>query len=212
MGLAVCVGVLATGSDADPDWVEQLRRDFAHVNRVLAANGLPAHAEPECLPDLPYREQLLSFPYRWFQYFRRAVAYARLAPDRFRPVGEGEEPSEDHLIADEITYLESHLICHSASEGYYVPIDFPDPLFGDRAGGLPGDILGSSQQALRELVQTAPLLEIPLAAGALSDQSALAIAKESDESHPYWIERKVWLALFEAFRHSVEHKCAVVFG
>lgn len=48
--------------------------------------------------------------------------------------------------------------------------------------------------------------------GKLSDEAAKSIAEEPDESHPYWIERKVWLTMVEAFRLSVEHRCAMVFG
>jgi hypothetical protein len=61
-------------------------------------------------------------------------------------------------------------------------------------------------------MQAAPLLGIPLVDGKLSDEAAKVIAEERDGSHPYWIERKVWLTMFEAFRHSIEFKCAVVFG
>jgi hypothetical protein len=143
----------------------------------------------------------------------RAVAYARGAPDQFTAVRDGEDPSQDrHLDAEIYTFAESHLICHSWTEGYYVPIVFTDWLCDNRKGGLPGRILGSSQQGLRELVQTAPLLGIRLDGQELSDQAALAIAKEPDGANPLWIERKVWLSYFEAFRLSVEHRCAVVFS
>jgi hypothetical protein len=214
MGLDVCVGVLASGPDGDPDGFEWLLRDFAHVNRVLAANGLPPHEEPQRLPDLPYRYrgQLLSFPYSWLHYLRRAVAYARQAPDQFRPVADGDNPADDKRTHQELDFLESHLICHSDCEGFYVPIDFPEPLYDDQKEGLPGGILGSSQRALRETMQAAPLLAIPLRAEQLSDEAAKGIVEEPDGSHPYWVERKVWLTMYEAFRHSVEYKCAVVFG
>jgi hypothetical protein len=93
-----------------------------------------------------------------------------------------------------------------------VPIDFPDFLCDDREGGLAGRLLGSSQRALQELGLTAPLLGIPLEGQKLSDEAARAVAREPDGSHPFWIERKVWLSMFEAFRLSVEYKCAVVYG
>jgi len=108
--------------------------------------------------------------------------------------------------------MNSHFICHSGCEGFYVPIDFPEPLYDDLDGDLPGGILGSSQQALKEIMLAAPLLGIPLRGKKLSDKAAKDIANEPDGSHPYWIERKVWLTMFEAFRHSVEYKCAVIFG
>jgi hypothetical protein len=212
MSLAISVG-LACGPDDDPEAVAYHRKSLRQINRLLAAHGLPPHTEPENVPPFPFRGQPISFPYAWTPYFMRAVAFARRAPDQFTPVRDGEDPSQHrHLDAELYTFAESHLICHSWTEGYYVPIDFADWLCDNRKGGLPGRILGSSQRGLRELVQTAPLLGIRLDGQELSDQAALAVAKEPDESHPCWVERKVWLSYFEAFRLSVEHKCAVVFS
>jgi hypothetical protein len=213
MGLAVSLGVLACGPDADPEGIEWLRENFRQVNRVLAAHGLPPHVEPELLPDLPYRGQPLSFPYSWLHHLRRAVAFARQAPDQFCPVPQGSNPAEDERIDEELSvFMDSHLICHSDCEGFYVPIDFPEPLHDVQQEALPGGILGSSQRALREVLLAAPLLGIPIEGEKLADEAAKDIAEEPDGSHPYWIERKVWLTMFEAFRHSVEYKNAVVFG
>jgi hypothetical protein len=212
MGLGISLGVLAA-DDPDPEGIEWLREDFAQINRVLAAHGLPPHEEPTSLPVIPYRGQLLGFPYAWLHYLRRAVAFARQAPDQFCPVAEGQNPADDERIDEELSVvMDSHLICHSDCEGFYVPIDFPEPLYDDQDEGLPGGILGSSQRALQETMQAASLLGIPLLGDKLSDDAARSMAEEPDESHPYWIERKVWLTMFEAFRHSIEYKCAVVFG
>ncbi|MCE9565798.1 MAG: hypothetical protein K8U57_27555 [Planctomycetes bacterium] len=211
MSLAICVGVLAV-DDPDPEAVGYHREQFHHVNRVLAENGLPPHVEPEVLPDFPYRGQLISFPYAWTPYLHRAVAFARQAPGEFHPLPEGANPYKDKRVDAELyTFAESHLICHSDTEGYFVPIDFED-IIADKAGELHGRLLGSSQNALADLVRTAPLLGIPLEGRELSDEAAQVIAKEADEAHPYWIERKVWLSMFEAFRLSVQHGCAVVYG
>jgi hypothetical protein len=211
MSLAISVGVLA-GDRPDSDAVAYDRENFRHVNRVLATNGVPPHVEPETLPDFPYRGQPVSFPYAWTPYLHRAVAYARRAPDQFRPVAEGENTAKDRRLDAELyTFAESHLICHSHTEGYFVPVDFPDPL-ADTEDMLPGRVLGSSQRALADLVRTAPLLGVRLEGRELSDEAAWAIAEEADGSHPCWIERKVWLAMFEAFRLSVRHGCAVVYG
>lgn len=213
MSLAISVGVLACGPAADPEAVAYDRQAFAHINRVLAENELPQHDEPEDLPSFPYRGQLISFPYHWLPYLYRAVAFARRAPNQFTPVAAGVNPAKDKRIDTELyTFAESHLICHSDSEGYFVPIDFDSPICDNEPGGLPGRVLGSSQQALKELIKTAPLLGIKLENMALSDNDAHTIAKEPDDSHPLWIERKVWLSMFEAFRYSVEYRCAVVYG
>ena len=72
MSLAILVGVLADDSP-DPEAVESHRRNFCHVNRLLAANGLPPHVEPEALPDFRCRSQCPSFPYAWTPYLYRAI-------------------------------------------------------------------------------------------------------------------------------------------
>lgn len=212
MGLSVSIGVLA-GEDQDPEFVEHIQRQFEVVNRVLAENNLPPHHEPETLPDFHNRDQLMGFPYSWIHYLRRAVAFARQAPEEFTPNPADESPSEHIRIDNELSiYMDSHFICHSDCDGYYVPIDFPEPLFDFDKNELPGGMLGSSQRALQEIILAAPLIDITLQNGVLTDEDAKMIAEEEDEAHPCWIERKVWLTFFEAFRHSVQYKCAVVFG
>ncbi len=95
MGLGISLGVLAADAP-DPEGIEWLRRDFQHVNRVLAAHGLPTHEEPECLPDFPYRGQLCGFrTHVASTTMRRAVSsgYARRAPfEQFCPLVDGENP------------------------------------------------------------------------------------------------------------------------
>jgi hypothetical protein len=204
---------MSLGPDEETEAVEWHQQDLRAINRVLAANGLPPHHEPVDSRPVPYRAQLISFPYSWLHYLRRAVAYARQAPEEFCPLKEGENPAKDKWVDRELyTYISSHVICHSDCEGFYVPIDFGEPLCDERDGDLPGGLLGSSQRALRELIQVAPLLGIPVDGPFLSDEVAHRIAQEPDESHPYWIERKVWLSMFEAMRLSVEYKYAVVFS
>ncbi len=214
MGLSISIGILAQGPDADPEWIASSRRHFKVINRVLKANKLPAHVEPESLPKgMPPRGHGLGgFPYSWIHYLRRAVAYARQAPDEFRPVAEGEDPTEDLRIDRELSvFMDSHFICHSDCEGYYVPIDFPEPLIDDK-DKLAGGLLGSSQRALAEVIQAAPLIGIKLRAGKLSGTQARAIAKEDEGGSPYWIERQVWLTMYEAFTASILTGCAVEFG
>jgi hypothetical protein len=115
------------------------------------------------------------------------------------------------LDKEQFSYTDSHIICHSDCEGFYVPIDFPEPLYGDGDYEVVGGILGSSIRGLAELAQVAPLLSIPLRDGVLTDLEAAVIAQEMDASQPYWIERQVWLTFFEALRNSIEFGTAVVF-
>lgn len=216
MGLAVSVGNLAwclkEGHDED---AELIREELAEVNRVLKANSRPKHVEPEALPPLRDRSEAAGVgqPYSYLHYLRRAVAFARQAPADFTPAPAGYDPDKDPRIDDELSlHMDSHLICHSDCEGYYVPQDFPEPLYDD-GDDLPGGILGSSQQALAELVQVAPLIGIKLRAGKLSDAEAARVAADCRAgAHPYGVERYVWLRLFERFRLSVEYGAAVSFG
>lgn len=205
MGLSVSVGHLAwciTESN-DDEQIEQARADIREINRVLAENGLPEHIEPETLP--PFRDRCTGagLPYTMIHYLRRAIAYARQKPAAFTPDPDGD-PTRDPLVDRELSVLmDCHLICHSDGDGFYVPIDFPEPLYYE------GGILGSSQAAMRELVQVAPLLGIRLRKGKLSD--AVADEINADRDTPLRAERYVWLKLFERFRHSIETGAVVTF-
>jgi hypothetical protein len=65
---------------------------------------------------------------------------------------------------------------------------------------------------LDELAAVAAPLGIVLHNGQLHDADANAIADENETGGPYWIERLVWLTLFEAARLSIEHRAAIHFG
>jgi hypothetical protein len=216
MGLAVSVGQLAFLHAHDPEEVESLREAFRAVNRVLTSNGLPPHNEPESLPEIADHVPVGSMPYGWLHHVRRAVAYAMKPGRPFRPLREGEQPSEDRVYDDVLFSFRSHIICHSDCQGFYVPIDFPEPLYDDLADGDPGciegGILGSSQGGLRELLLAAPLLDIPLVGGRLTDAGAAALCREGEGAHLHWVARQAWLYLHERLRQSVEYGSAAVFG
>jgi hypothetical protein len=61
------------------------------------------------------------------------------------PCPDGENPAQDKAIDDQSSMLSSHLPCHSDCEGYYVPIDFGEPLFADEDAFAGAGMLGSSQ-------------------------------------------------------------------
>ena len=103
----------------------------------------------------------------------------------------------------------SHLCCHSDSDGFYVPVDFPQPL-DDEDDALAGSVLGSRQWTMRELILVAPLIGIELADGRLTDQMAEVINWE--DGGPLFIERQVWPQLYEVFRQSTEQGSAVWFA
>ncbi len=215
MSLGITIGRLARFLEDDyAEGVAEFRRDLDEINRQLAANGLPAHTEPRTVPELHSRSQLDHMGYSTFALLQRAVAYSRQTRRKFTPVPASAKavPWTHTLVLTERELRHSHIICHSGAEGYYVPIDFPKPLFVP-SQLLAGESIGSCQAAMRELVASTPLLGIKLDGDKLPDAVAEEINEESRslEPGPLWEEREAWLILFEAFRLSIEHGAAVCF-
>jgi hypothetical protein len=196
MGLAINLG----GSELmEP---EQFLDDLAQINHVLAENGLPLHAEPAAPLRARMRADMTSIAYSTLHALRRLQAHALQDPSwKPTPCSDDYDPAQDEAIDRELTvHLRSHLILHSDCEGYYVPVDFPDVLYG--APG--GDMLGSSQRLLEELQKLAPLVGVTLERGRLSDGEAQRLNRELGDVDPFWREKAAWLLLFEAARLSVE--------
>src|SRR5205814_515546 len=101
---------------------------------------------------------------------------------------------------------------HSDCDGLYLPVDFDAPLYSEDEDDVAYMGLGSSVAGRRELVDVAPLLDIALDEGQLDEKLGRRICQEKENTHPFEVERKVWLAFFEAFRLSIEYKSAVVFN
>jgi hypothetical protein len=206
MSLGVTVGRVAAWQD-DAEVLELVRAEMREIDRVLLANGLPAHAEPETLPKLQRRCGLDHMGYSQYACLLRAIAFSRQGQEELPAVEADEDPLKDAHVRAEQTLGGSHLI-RLGGEGYFVPLDFPRPLT-DRRKKLVGGHLGSSPAAMRELVAVAPLLGIRLTRGKLSNAAAAKIDKEEDG--PHYNERQAWLILFESFRLGIEHGAAVAF-
>jgi hypothetical protein len=212
MGLAVEVGMLADLNVNDEEGAAWLRESLSKVNEVLAENGLASHTEPEVLPALKSRAIIGSYPYSFLHYLRRFAAHAWTNPHwKPTPFTDSEDPAEDSAVAGETAMLTSHLLCHSDCDGFYLPIDFKNPLFADE-DCVPGGMLGSSQGLMRELVGIAPFLGVQLTGGNLWDTEVGRINGIIDAEGPFWIEHAVWISLFEAARLSIEHKSAICFS
>ncbi len=123
----------------------------------------------------------------------------------------GIDPVADPAVEEELGLLRSHLICHADDEGAYVPLDFEEVLVDDSEEIAGGGLVGSSQRLLAELQAVAPALGIALEDGELSDDEAERLAGEIHAETGFWIEKAVWLDLFEAARLSVQHNAAIVF-
>jgi hypothetical protein len=211
MGLDVEVGMLSQLIEDDPEGADHLRETIASLNAVLAANKLPPHREPESLPLLENRASILSYPYSFLHYLRRVAAHAAAKPGwTAKPFPDSSDPADDSLVEKQSAYLESHLLCHSDCEGFYLPIEFKEVIFDDD-DRIPGGMLGSSFMLKKELIAVAPALGIRLDRGELSDKEAEGINREVEAEAPLWIEKAVWLSLFEAARLSIKHKSAVCF-
>lgn len=207
MGLAIEVGALADLIKHDPEGADWFREDLATVNQILQRNGIDTHSEPDQLPTIR-RNGIGSFPYSFIHYLRRAYALMRAGREVTPVSGERPSPGDDQVVEEITMLMDSHLLCHSDAEGFYVPVQFFDPIVDDE---LTGGMLGSSQQLLKEVVEVAHLIDITLEDGRLSDAQLSALDPETDKGHSFETERIVWLALFEAATASVAHKTAIMF-
>ena len=208
MGLAVSTHFLADMLANDAEGAESITKNIALVNEFLGEAGLPLHTEPTEVRTRT-RPHTGSFPYSFLHYLRRAFAYVH-EEMLLTPVGEDDDPSQDDAIEDASSLFDTHLLCHSDAEGYYVPIEFEEVIFDTDERGLPGGSIGSTQRLMAELIETAPVLDITLENGQLIDAEATAIHQDADRG-PYWRERLVWLAMFEAARVSLADKTLIVF-
>ena len=103
--------------------------------------------------------------------------------------------------------LSSHIICHSDCDGYYVPIEFSEPIF-DPESNL---TLGSSIAMVEELIAVAPSLGIDIVDRALSDDEAKKLAEANDDSAPFYREKIVWFTLWELANVSVQQNATLIF-
>jgi hypothetical protein len=219
MGLSISVGNLADCIDY-PDDAECFCEEIAQVNEVLAEEGLPQHQEPEILPVMTNRAKLSAYSYSYLHHLRRIYARTIDNPNWIPTPTPRDESAADDEVVEDLTYMfDSHLLCHSDSEGFYLPIEFNEVIVdSNKQDRIPGGLLGSSYRLMEELVFIAPKLGIELDNGHLSDAEVVKIEieiqlEEEDESQEgLWIEKIVWLSLFEAARLSLEYKTAICFA
>lgn len=225
MGLFFSVGILVMEQDqgsadlteedlAPSKETQQSWPVLDAVNVFLREEGLPEHREPtRC-----------TF---WSSDSLRA-AYS--SSSRCPSGAEGKVPPpcevrtiEDPVIQEYYRQLNrppqwqrkrsfDHLINHSDSDGYYVPVDFEDVLFVEHAGEV--ETVGSSQQLLRECELLAAALEIP--AGLEPESEAVQEAREAlgqgEGWQRYGDEVFVCLYLMQGARQSIEQSAVLAFG
>lgn len=204
MGLAIGVGVLADLIVHDAEGAEWTRRSIAGLNKVLVANGLAEHHEPERVPALR-RRSVTSYPYSFLHYLRRA--YACIVRDERLRTGEMTEDDFEFVQDVAVDLMDSHLLSHSDAEGFYVPQAFHDPLCDN---ALPGGFAGSIPQLLKELQRVAVSLGISLKDGQLLPAEEDKLVKVED-GEPFYREKIVWFSLYEACKLCMAHGTLLVF-
>ncbi|MFV8751784.1 hypothetical protein ACNOYE_14660 [Nannocystaceae bacterium ST9] len=208
MGLAITVGMLASVA-GDEEGVEHYAKGFDRLRAALESAGVSGYREPERV-EVAMRPHVSSFPYSFLHYLRRA--YARVAQElEVAPVDAEGLARDDALVEDEASMFSSHLLCHSDAEGFYVPIDFPEPLFLDERAIAGGGMVGSSQRLLAELRRVASAIGVVLGPrGELSDAEAERLA-DVPNGEDFFREQIVWLTLHEACLASMASGAAIVF-
>lgn len=213
MGLSVSVGILDDLAQNDAEGLAYFRGALARLTRALAEEGI-TWSEPE-VADPPSGPAFSGgFPYGFVTHLRRVYVLAKFG-EPVTPAGglDKEQYALDReKIDDEMTMFDSHLLCHADNEGYYIPVDFSDPLFLPENSGVEGGgMVGSSQRLLAELVRTAPALGIRLdSEGKLSPEEETVLAN-LDNDAPFGAEIFAWLQLHRACVASITGGHAIVF-
>ncbi|MFZ2029542.1 MAG: hypothetical protein WAU68_04480 [Vitreimonas sp.] len=173
MGLALEVGMLADLLMNDEEGAAYFREDMAKVNGVLAAAGLPSHAEPT--ESAVHSTDM--YGYSGLHHLRRCAAHLHYRGVLPPPLADNERPTDDRLltrygsdfVAENSEALPGsfaapsarpfdHLIMHSDAEGFYLPQTFERVLIsGDQAYGW----IGSSHTLRAECARLAIALELP---------------------------------------------------
>jgi hypothetical protein len=206
MGLAISSGVYAYYIKEYPEEAERMEDELKIINSALKKNGIAEHSEPKEIPKRSM-SSILGFPYSFLHYLRRVYALYKL--EKAVTPTNGKLSSEDkELIMEATEMMDSHLLCHSDAEGYYVPVEFDEVIFDEE---LPGGMLGSSQKLFSEILKIAPLIDVVIERKDISSATNEELAN-ADERHPYYVERIVWFSLFENCKNSIENNTIISFG
>ncbi len=186
MGLEITVGLLCDLARTDPEAAKDLRMQFAAMGRAMQAAGLKPHVEPEdCLVwsadtygynglhalrevaglvwhDLPIpTDSILTGDITPHAEALFHTAAAACAPER-------RQSMFARLLGDQKQTRPplppfAHLSLHSDAMGFYVPVDFAEPLIPMPPPSGTDDLwpLGSVQRLSAELDRLARALDLP---------------------------------------------------
>ncbi|MFD7907299.1 hypothetical protein ACFV4G_34315 [Kitasatospora sp. NPDC059747] len=213
MGLSITVGLLDDQARNDAEGLVHFRGAFARLSAALADGGVDWH-EPE-IADPPAAPAVSAhFPYSYLYHLRRVFVLAGRG-ERLTPALEtdAEQYERDgRKIQDETSMFASHLLCHADNSGYYIPVDFDDPLFLPEESDVAGyGMVGSSQRLLAELASLAPSLGIHLDADGTLPAAEDSTLADLEPGSPFETEKIAWHQLYRACRASIADGKAIVF-
>ncbi|MEU9760153.1 hypothetical protein ACFYYY_15295 [Streptomyces sp. NPDC001834] len=214
MGLSISVGLLYDQARHDAEGLDHHRHAFARLSQALMAEGISWH-EPE-LTDPPRTHTFSGgFPYGYLTQLRRILVLTNLGEPvtAALAVSRHQYDLDCEKVRDETLMFASHLLCHSDNSGYYVPVDFGDPLFLPAEAKVEGaGMVGSTRRLLAELSGIASSIGIDLDDEGVpsgSGESGPAVGPAADG--PFEAERFAWYQLYRACLASVVGGHAIVF-
>jgi hypothetical protein len=228
MGLALEVGIVADLSRNDPEGCTYYREQFERLSRLLVADGLKAHVDPEGLTD----EEVWSgemHGYYGLHRLRRIAAHLALdlglpgpaKDDAFDPVAERYHAQAtgggllSKLFRRRPAKLDfAHLMLHSDAEGFYLPQDFPDVFIPHSRAKIAGEMVGSAPRLLDECRRLAAALAIPDGLDPWGDEVTEALAQPAPAAQGwrrYPVETFGCLQLMAACEASIRTGAAIVF-
>ena len=213
MGLTISSGILADFKENEPEGYEAYKVIFENINTILVKNGVETYTEPDTLEGKTLSTG--GFSYGFLHHLRRFAAHVwenefdeNWVPTPFSPE---EEPQGDAVLEDQYSYLSSHLLTHSDSEGFYIPVELPEVLYDTDEAPVPGAMIGSSYDLLRELKSLTKHLGITLNENDIISNLPELNEKIKNEGD-FWIETLVCATLLDAAKFSINNKTAIVFN
>src|SRR5690242_14919759 len=135
MGVDVTVGILCYLAHRHQANDVDTLAHFCVVNDVLRSRGFPEHVEPMALPS--------EVESQWDHPRAGSSSFALLRRFYTSWVIEGRPPNPGHDVGEfaaigrlsKASFDRHHLLTGPDSEGYYVPVDFPEVLEDARVEG-----------------------------------------------------------------------------
>lgn len=237
MGLDICLDTLKSYliyfSEEDiPDFPDEYEDQVRSYNRLIDIIKNQVHQQtgthivfnelaapnPQDITDIDTLDIQLG-SYTEIHHLKRYAAYIQEysapPPEPFKARYAINDPVLENVIEQEKA-LFPHLIDHSDSDGFYIPVDFPDPLWipsediGRKEDSDFMDMIsiGSSFQLKEELLKINEFLQV--------DSSEVInnfdIYFETIQKDRWYTEKWCWSVLYYMAHNSIEHKLSIIFA